>query len=196
MKTESRIEHQPSTINHQTFCFTLIEVLGVLAIITILAALLFPAVIRAREHAKERQAMGEACNIATALKMFKLDYGKWPNQSQGTNDTTYFTNNHLVINPLIIPTNNPRNKIYLSVQTGTKMFDTNGNYLDPWGLPYVVCMDENDDMTISINFSNVVYSNRHTGMYTYINDIGTISGAAAASIGSRGDAIGSWKEIE
>ena len=58
--------------------FTLIEVLAVVAIIGLLAALVFPMVGRSREKANETKAAAGANAIAIALKNYKTTYQKYP----------------------------------------------------------------------------------------------------------------------
>ena len=58
--------------------FTLIEVLAVVAIIGILAALVFPMVGRSRDKANETKASAGANTLAIALKNYKAAYQKFP----------------------------------------------------------------------------------------------------------------------
>lgn len=59
--------------------FTLLELLVVIATIGILAALLLPALARAKEKAKVTRVHCELCNISLALDMYSGDYaGKVP----------------------------------------------------------------------------------------------------------------------
>jgi len=143
--------------------FTLLELMVVVAIIAILAGLLFPVIIGALGKAKEKQAAAEARTILMAIKAYRQEYGKWPAQTQATGDVTYVTNNYLVIQPLLgnnildLANNqtNPKNKIFLNLQVNTNNNpDYAGNYLDPWGIPYVICMDENGDNSLSLVWSN------------------------------------------
>jgi len=151
--------------------FTLVELMLIMGVIVILVAMMFPVIIGAKEKARKKQALTEAHNIALALKGYRMEYGRWPNQSQAEQDRTYFTNNHLVIRPLIgkDPRENPRGKIFLAVQllsTNTSAGLTNltgqtdysGNFVDPWGVPYVICINENEDTNCLINISNVIYA--------------------------------------
>ena len=55
--------------------FTLIELLVVVAIIAILAAMLLPALNRAREQAKAAACQQNMKNMATAMQMYMSDYG-------------------------------------------------------------------------------------------------------------------------
>lgn len=140
--------------------FTLVELMIVMGVIIILVSMLFTVVIGARSKARNKQALTQAHTIVVALKAFRMEYGKWPNQTQGTNDTTYFTNNYLVILPLIgqNPRENPRGKVFLTMQA-TNQIDSVTNFVDPWGVPYVICMDEDMSGGCLINFIDVIYNN-------------------------------------
>lgn len=58
--------------------YTLTEMLAVVAIIAILAGLLFPVINSSRERARETQAVGGCNAIATALRQYKMSYSKFP----------------------------------------------------------------------------------------------------------------------
>ena len=58
--------------------FTLIEILAVVAIIGVLAALIFPIVGKSRDKANETKAAAGANSIAIALKNYKTAYQKFP----------------------------------------------------------------------------------------------------------------------
>ena len=59
--------------------FTLIELLVVIAIIAILAAMLFPVSVRARESARKIQCLSNVKNIAMGIQMYLSDYDRlWP----------------------------------------------------------------------------------------------------------------------
>lgn len=141
----------------------------VIGIIAILAGLLFPVVIGVSKRAKEKQAAAETRTILVAIKAYRQEYGKWPAQIQATQDTTYITNNWIVIQSLLgsnvfHPDNgrrlNPKEKIFLNLQVNTNVNpDYDGNYLDPWGIPYLICMDENGDNKVSIS-TNFISSYR------------------------------------
>lgn len=63
--------------------FTLIEILVVVAIIAILAALVGPRIIGTTDEAKVTQAKAQIRNLETALKLFKLGNGFYPATEQG-----------------------------------------------------------------------------------------------------------------
>ena len=55
-------------------CFTLIELLVVIAIIAILAAILLPALNKARERGVQTDCMSRQKNIGTAINMYRGEY--------------------------------------------------------------------------------------------------------------------------
>ena len=74
--------------------FTLIELLVVIAIIATLAALLLPAVNRAKVAAQKTKAKTEIADIVNAINAYDMDYGRFPvspaaQAAAGTNDFTY-----------------------------------------------------------------------------------------------------------
>jgi prepilin-type N-terminal cleavage/methylation domain-containing protein len=58
--------------------FTLIELLTVIFIIGILAALLLPAMHRARLRAKKTESTATAATLANAIRSYHHEYGFWP----------------------------------------------------------------------------------------------------------------------
>ena len=134
----------------------------VIGIIAILAGMLFPVIIGVRAKVREKQAAAETRTILMAIKAYRQEYGKWPAQWQAAQDVTYVTNNYLVIQPLLGSNLvlldgrqlNPKNKIFLNMQVNTNNPDYAGNYLDPWSIPYVICIDQNGDNSLSLVWSN------------------------------------------
>ena len=58
-------------------CFTLIELLIVIAIIAILAAMLMPALSKARDKARTTQCVGNLRQIAATSLIYTSDYAGW-----------------------------------------------------------------------------------------------------------------------
>ncbi len=96
--------------------FTLIELMVVLVIIGVLAALIVPNVLDRADDARVTAARTDVNNLMQALKLYKLDNHRYPSAEQGLEA--------LVAKPTVgqIPTNWKR---YLDKLPN-----------DPWGRPY------------------------------------------------------------
>ena len=96
--------------------FTLIELMVVLVIITVLAALIVPNVMGRADQARITAAKTDINNISQALKLYKLDNLRYPTPEQGLQA--------LLTKPTAPPA--PNNwKVYLDKLPN-----------DPWGNPY------------------------------------------------------------
>ena len=96
--------------------FTLIEIMIVIVIIGILATLVIPNVMSRPDEARVVSARADVSPMVQALKLYKLDNGRYPTTEQGLNA--------LVTKPVAEPI--PRNwKRYLDKLPQ-----------DPWGAPY------------------------------------------------------------
>ena len=97
--------------------FTLIELMVVLAIIGVLAALIVPNVLGRADDARVTAARTDVGNLMQALKLYKLDNQRYPTSAQGLQA--------LVIKPVTEPV--PGNwKPYLEKLPA-----------DPWGRAYL-----------------------------------------------------------
>jgi general secretion pathway protein G len=63
--------------------FTLIELIVVVTIIVLLAALVMPQFIGQAEKARSKAAMAQVEALGTALDMFRLDVGRYPTTQEG-----------------------------------------------------------------------------------------------------------------
>ena len=153
--------------------FTLTEVLTVIAIIGILAAITTPVVIMSRDRGRVAQAQGYISAIITALKQMEADYHKVLGKDNkiGGKSVTVDSDNiatvdgdayDAMIAELSVPKNtgltvsvNKRKKIYLDPK---KEFDPSASYSgqtaalyrDPWGKSYVVYIKVTRDEQLAI----------------------------------------------
>ncbi len=77
METKRRIDK----INHHGF--TLIELMVVIIILGVLAGLIIPRIMGRPEEAKQVKAKMQIASLETALKLYKLDNGSYPETEQG-----------------------------------------------------------------------------------------------------------------
>jgi general secretion pathway protein G len=96
--------------------FTLIELMVVLVIIGVLAALIVPNVLDRADDARVTAARTDVNNLMQALKLYKLDNQRFPSTEQGLQA--------LIVKPTTVPVP-PNWKPYLDKLPG-----------DPWGRPY------------------------------------------------------------
>jgi prepilin-type N-terminal cleavage/methylation domain-containing protein len=159
--------------------FTLVELLTVIAIIAILAAILLPALAAVKKHAKKVQAQLQVSDLVTAIQNYDSAYSRFPVSPaySSSNNITFggtfstptgpqpigdVSTNTDVIAILMDITNttvtavnansqkNPQQTIFLNAKM---VADTNTwpgvgpdlVYRDPWGNPYVISMDLNED---------------------------------------------------
>jgi len=97
--------------------FTLIELMVVLLIIGVLAALIVPNVLDRADDARVTAAKTDVNNLMQALKLYKLDNQRYPTAEQGLQA--------LLTKPSTVPVP-PNWKSYLDLLPN-----------DPWGKPYV-----------------------------------------------------------
>ena len=127
--------------------FTLIEILTVIAIIGILAAILVPVAGKARKTALKRRAMVEMNSIKVAIMQFQADhkYMPWPGAVKvGTDAWTTSDSDQLAVMELLTG-NNALKKIYLQIPEKSRPDKTSVLFLDPWKRAYVIGLDRDSD---------------------------------------------------
>lgn len=77
------LEHSFKSAAFSQRGFTLIEIMVVIVILAILAAVIAPRVIGRVDESRVIESKVQIKNFETALKMYKLDNGKYPTTSQG-----------------------------------------------------------------------------------------------------------------
>jgi prepilin-type N-terminal cleavage/methylation domain-containing protein len=169
--------------------FTLVELLVVIAIIALLAAILLPVFAIVKEKARIKKARIEIAEIATGIRNYESDYGRFPvsantfQAAAARNDDftfgtagvanatfnvqaqdpsggilTYQANNSEVMAILLDNDSaavnfrhakNPNRKVYLPANkvsnTSSPGIGLDGVYRDPWGNPYIITIDLNND---------------------------------------------------
>lgn len=114
--------------------FTLIELLVVIVVLGLLAGMIAPKLLNQTDKAKIVRAQGDIISLSTALDMYKLDSGIYPDTEQG------------LLALIEAPTSGTLPKKWAK-----------GGYLkknklpkDPWGNDYVyICPGANGDYDIS-----------------------------------------------
>lgn len=108
--------HEPPSRRARIRAFTLIEVMVVIVILGILAALIVPRVMTRPDEARAVAARQDIASIMQALKLYRLDNQRYPTTEQGLQA--------LVTRPTSGP-EAPNWKAYLDRMP-----------VDPWGKPY------------------------------------------------------------
>lgn len=156
--------------------FTLIELLTVIAIIALLAALLFPAIKSAMLKAETTKARVHISNLETAFKSYQTEYGRWPANEDASSTAPYystiFVSSRLIgllrgednsgtiaantdANPRIVHYNgNPRHIVFLEFKAADFTIPSANitNFVDPWKTVYFCRFDSDYDNQVENPF--------------------------------------------
>ncbi len=193
---------QPST---RTSAFTLIELLTVITIIAILMGLLFPAINVAKDQARKAEARTAVTGIATAVKQYYTEYGKYPLGDLGSSANpgdVMFGDDGANPNQKLFdilrnigavqgqPNQyNPRAIVFFDGKTAADLANpksgfaqqdgpngvTKNCFVDPWGYQYRIAIDADYDNKIS----NLQYTD-------FQNTTAPITGVCVFSVGKDG----------
>lgn len=149
------MSHQPST---KRSAFTLIEMLVVITIIGILAAIIIPAAGGAKKSAQKRRAAVEMNAIKVAALQFYADhkYMPWPGDPKvGKDEWATDETTQIPVMDLLTGSNALR-KIYLQIPEKSRKKDPQDDnppmrFLDPWGQEYQIGMDRNMDGAVEVS---------------------------------------------
>lgn len=179
--------------------FTLIEMLVVIAIIGILAAILLPALAGVRAQARRKLAKSEMNMIAAAIKEYESSYDRYPAtkpveaiSSAATPDYTFgippasmpasdgVARNNSELMEILLDIDrvggpnegHRRNTKKLSLLNAKQVSDRSSPgvstvdwaYRDPWGNPYIVTIDLNDDSKCVDAFYGKVSDGNYVGL--------------------------------
>ncbi len=183
--------------------YTLVELLTVIAIISILAGLSMAGVSYARKQARITKAKADIASLVTAIKSYESTYRLLPVAKTDTGFTTLGASddgNYKILMQLLAARN---------IDSASKEWDKCGNrrkikfldvpqnfkekgFLDPWGNPYIIMLNSSygDDITFdskTLYGSVFVYSCGPNGT----NDNGRNFATDKNSAGK--DDICSWK---
>ncbi|THU04565.1 type II secretion system protein GspG [Lampropedia puyangensis] len=118
--TSPQTSSRASFEQHVQRGFTLIEIMVVVVIIGVLAALVAPSILGRTDEARQTAARADISTIMTALKLYRTDNMRYPTSDQGLQA--------LVARPTTEPVPTKWSRPYLDNAKLPK---------DPWGNPYV-----------------------------------------------------------
>ena len=134
--------------------FTLVEMLVVVAVISILAAILIPSIGAAQKSAKNRKAELECTSIKTAVEEFYKDFHYMPwgkpndNKSRAGDDQWAESAAEQKDVMAFLLGDNKLGKAYIEFSDAAD--GEKGVFYDPWKNPYRIGMDRNMDQQVGL----------------------------------------------
>lgn len=152
------MEIKPSV--NRSHGFTLIEALAVIALISILGAMLFPALGKAQKYFKKTRTRAQFHHYIQAYHSFKADYGYFPTMGQNNNRFDLFQNNPVFIqtlsghrkdgqpmdHPVAQRVNPHQNRYYTFKEEEFASTDSpfSGKIIDAFNNPYITIVVDRD----------------------------------------------------
>ena len=194
--------------------FTLIELLVVIAIIAILMGLLFPALTKITDRARQVQAHNDVLNIVAAVKHYQTEYGKYPMVAAvaqggdalvGDADAKATIDNSALFDTLRAIDRglnerhalNPRRIVFLEAKTAGDAAEPRagfadkaeskkrGSFYDPWGRQYGVVLDSDSDNKITVAAQYGDFAGENAPR----GGVGAFSMGKDGKLGTKGDAL-------
>ena len=194
--------------------FTLIELMVVIAIISILMGLLFPALTVVREQMRRAQARNDLDHIVAAVKHYQTEYGKDPSvaaaagsgdvlvgdaEAKATIDNGALMDTLRAIDrgPNERHSQNPRRIVFLEGRTAGDALEPRagfadkpesmkrGSFYDPWGRQYSVVIDTDFDNTIAVAAQYSDFAGENAPRV----GVGAFSMGKDGKLGTKGDAL-------
>lgn len=134
---ERKVPGMTSLLNNRS-AFTLIELLAVIAIIGILAAMFGSAAFSARQTAYRAQASTEARELSSACQSYWIASGAWEGGSRWPGESGTVKKDSALYKALT--GDNPAKIVFMNFDEIRLDADDN-EFLDPWGHPYEVAFD-------------------------------------------------------
>lgn len=166
--------------------FTLIEVIVVIAVVAILAAILTPTITKNIDDSKRARVTNECQVIAASLTSFYKDLGMWPARYNATDNYQY-----LLYSNGNTPTNSGINTQYWTGTWGATREDTFTNQLiantpNTTGTPYANTGEFAWRGPYGMEYKADPWSNRYACNVRYIWDVGANNAAWVLSAGPDG----------
>ena len=194
--------------------FTLIELLVVIAIIAILMGLLFPALTKIKDRARQVQAHNDVLNIVAAVTHYQTEYGKYPMVAAaahsgdalvGDADAKATIDNSALFDTLRAIDRglnerhalNPRRIVFLEGRTASDASEPRagfadkaeskkrGSFYDPWGRQYGVVMDTDYDNKLIMAQQYADFAGENAPRV----GVGAFSMGRDGKLGTKGDAL-------
>lgn len=168
--------------------FTLVELLVVISIIALLAAILLPAINAVFRKAEKAQAQSEVKSLESAVKAYLNEYSKFPSSPS---DKIYSTDNSELMYTLRAIASgtensshkaNPRQINFLEITDSSLK---NNNFVDPWETPYWIAVDGNFDNSINLGTPYGTLQGRSVAVW---------SAGPDRNVSSTNDNLTSWSQ--